>query len=280
MAASSNKIVNTPAPDVAQQIELATFLQTNQNEALLALENRQLSMARQFYFMVFGCILLAGCWFAARVYQIKGNYQFLVDWIDGPCKKDGFTLCSGLTIALCLNWRWYNAVFGPNHNLEYAPAVLLCCANRVMNAAIMATGHPGQFLTCLSNVCTVTPPGMKLQKIICAALCGVNSDSCDSDMCLKPCTFSGSAGSPLMGLATGALGGGSSGAGIGFLFHASSAALGSAAGPLAWTSVAVGAGLGMLTSAMTTNRENADLKSKCQTAEVMQSCIPPPGLCS
>jgi len=276
---SSNSNVAGLNDVLMSNLLIESVLQTNQNEAMLALQKRELKTTREFFYLLFGCMACGVAYFLTKLYEIKTNYKFLIDFIDLQCKPDGFNAASGLSIACCLTWSWYNAVLRPSPYKYFASAILMCIANKTVNQAIMDTGHPGVFFTCLHNTSIMFSDDTDVMKVICTALRGVSSGAFDSSLCLQPCKFGPTSAPGAMSIVSSAFGGASSSAGLGMVFHSASSTLGAASGWLAGGTIVVGTALSVVSSIMDNNRKNADIMAQCNTAKAMETCLIPDNTC-
>lgn len=255
-----------------KDMEQAGLVSMRQSQAELNLSQTSYQTTRTVLYFLAIIVGSIGISIALKIYIIKQTFADFISWIDNTCRPDGFSAATGLQLALCINWQWYNRLFGVSNNLDFPSAVLLVFSNNKTFTAVTNSGHPGQFLNCL-RFAAIEAGGshVSTMKLVCNALCALDPAACD-DQCLKPCPPPGGTTSTAMAAMHGAVSGMGAGAGVGFLFHGASAALGAAAGPLAWGSVAIGIAVNAFSSISENNKEKERQKVICETETKYKIC--------
>ena len=270
---SMSNFATTTSPVDGNTAQL-NALYTNTSHQLANLKDTEIYLQQETYknslFVSLGFLAIIGSvaiWTAFEVYNAYANYKDLIDTLE-QFPSPGV---SGKRLALCLQFQFYNRLFGISKNIAFAASAWVMFYSSQFRQQIDPTGDNfgPNFAAALARalVAADTNPAYDAVKIACIAT-GTKPDDPAASNCYPKCKLSTSYGqtSSTLGAAQGALSLGAMGGGIAL-------AAGAAAGPVGWVVVGAFAVLGGIFGGIKAHDEKQKALAQCQNADA--TCYKP-----
>ena len=252
-----------PLPSLEDLTSKGYQAQRNVLSAQVYLRRRSLFISKILFFFFLFLLTFSGVAIYAMYYRVKRKYQCFIDQVD---KSSDFSMCSGIRLAFCAEYKWFNMLFACNSQTMVAEAAVYAFYSKDLHPKVCKLGI-GTFLNTIISAISLAETQKSVQELICIGL-NIKPDDQDAQQCYPTCKWQDNIpGMTGWDVANSSL---SSGANYGMMGAMMGGPIGGAIGFLA------GALGGAFFGGRKLQKEKEQAKEQCEAART--SCYVPPGL--